>query len=100
MGNMKEIRSLASKIRIKKKLMKNDRTNKPIMPRTSEPVKRNRSVSRLKKEFTELGVDMTGTTEDSKFANSTTNKRKARSKSRDHKKAKMDVDNEGHSKQR
>ena len=64
--NMKEIRSLAGKIRIKKKLMKNDQRidnskNKPVMPRTTEPAKRSRSVSRLKKEFTELGVDMTGT---------------------------------------
>merc|ERR1711983_219544 len=89
--NMKEIRTLAGKIRIKKKLMKNDRkidrTNKPIMPRTSEPVKRSRSVSRLKSEFTALGVDMTGT-EEAKFAktpNSAT-KRKARSASRDVKK--------------
>lgn len=93
--NMKEIRSLAGKIRIKKKLMKNDRkidrTNKPIMPRNTESVKRSRSVSRLKQEFTELGVDMTGT-EEAKFAN-TPNKRKARSKSRDAaKKAKMDGD--------
>ena len=95
--NMKEIRTLAGKIRIKKKLMKNDRridrTNKPIMPRTSEPVKRSRSVSRLKSEFTALGVDMTGT-EGAKFAktpNSAT-KRKARSASRDVKKAKMDED--------
>lgn len=95
--NMKEIRTLAGKIRIKKKLMKNDRkidrTNKPIMPRTSEPVKRSRSVSRLKSEFTALGVDMTGT-EEAKFAktpNSAT-KRKARSASRDVKKAKMDED--------
>merc|ERR1712113_260295 len=95
--NMKEIRTLAGKIRIKKKLMKNDRkihrTNKPIMPRTSEPAKRSRSVSRLKSEFTALGVDMTGT-EEAKFAktpNSAT-KRKARSASRDVKKAKMDED--------
>merc|ERR1712083_1283552 len=85
--NMKEIRQLAGNIRIKKKLMKNDRkidrTNKPILARTTEPVKRSRSVSRLKKEFTELGVDMTGT-EDAKFANTpnSTNKRKSRSKSR------------------
>ena len=59
------------------------RTNKPITPRTTEPAKRGRSVSRLKKEFTELGVDMTGT-EDAKFANTPNSgdKRKARSKSR------------------
>merc|ERR1719429_521938 len=41
--NMNEIRTLAGKIRIKKKLMKNDRkidrTNKPIMPRTSKKPK-------------------------------------------------------------
>ena len=62
------------------------------MARTSEPVKRSRSVSRLKKEFTELGVDMTGT-ENAKFAN-TPNKRKSRSQSRaeNGKKAKMEVD--------
>merc|ERR1712228_1007389 len=60
--NMKEIRQLASKIRVKKKLMKNDQkmdnTKKPIVPRTSTAKKRERSVSRLKGEFEELGVDM------------------------------------------
>jgi len=99
--NMKEIRSLAGRIRIKKKLMKNDQktdrtANKPIMPRTTEPKKRSRSVSRLKSEFTELGVDMAGT-DDAHFAN-TPNKRKARSKSRslnEAKKAKMEVDESG-----
>ena len=95
--NMKEIRNLAGKIRIKKKLMKNDQkidrtANKPILPRTTEPKKRSRSVSRLKQEFTELGVDMSGT-DDAHFAN-TPNKRKARSKSRNEnaKKAKMETD--------
>lgn len=62
---MKEIRELAVKIRTKKKLMKNEqritRTKKPILPRTSEPKNRDRSVSRLKREFSELGVDMSGT---------------------------------------
>jgi len=60
--SMKEIRELASKIRVKKKLMKNDQkmdnTKKPIVPRTSRAKKRERSVSRLKGEFEELGVDM------------------------------------------
>jgi len=60
--DMKEIRELASKIRVKKKLMKNDQkmdnTKKPIVPRTSRAKKRERSVSRLKGEFEELGVDM------------------------------------------
>ena len=65
--------------------------NKPVMPRTTEAVKRSRSVSRLKKEFSDLGVDMTGT-DDAKFAN-TPNKRKNREKSRENaKKAKMDVE--------
>merc|ERR1711993_98980 len=63
--NMKEIRELASKIRVKKKLMKNDQitdnTKKPVVPRTSTAKKRERSVSRLKGEFKELGVDMDGT---------------------------------------
>jgi len=97
--NMKEIRQMAGKIRIKKKLMKNDRkidrTNKPITPRTTERAKRSRSVSRLKTEFTGLGVDMTGTG-DAKFANTpnSANKRKSRSKSRAEtaKKAKIEGD--------
>ena len=63
----KEIHELAEKIREKKKLMKNERrmnnTKKPVVPRTAEPKKRERSVSRLKKEFEDLGVDMTGTEE-------------------------------------
>jgi len=69
--DMKEIRELASKIRVKKKLMKNDQkmdnTKKPTVPRTSTAKKRERSVSRLKGEFEELGVDMTGT-DDANFA--------------------------------
>ncbi|QQP40358.1 Nucleolar GTP-binding protein 1 [Caligus rogercresseyi] len=62
---MEEIRELAGKIRVKKKLMKNDQridnTTKSIMPRNTIAKKRERSVSRLRKEFTDLGVDMTGT---------------------------------------
>jgi len=62
---MEEIHQLAEKIRTKKKLMKNEQrlegTKKPRLPRTSEPKKRERSVSRLKREFEDLGVDMTGT---------------------------------------
>ena len=68
---MKEIHEQATKIRTKKKLMKNENflnnTKKPTLPRTAEPKKRERSVSRLKKEFTELGVDMSGT-DDAHFA--------------------------------
>ena len=68
--DLEEIRDLASKIRIKKKLLKNEQrtnnTKKPVMGRTTAPLKRQRSVSRLKREFEELGVDMTGT-EDANF---------------------------------
>ncbi len=82
--NMAEIRELASKIRVKKKLMKNDRridrTNKPTLTRRAEPKVRERSVSRLKREFTELGVDMTGT-EDTHFATQKAKKRRSRSTS-------------------
>ncbi len=95
--NMKEIRSLATKIRTKKKLMKNEQrlnnTKKPTMPRTTEPKKRDLSVSRLKREFEELGVDMTGT-EDAKFAN-TPGKKRSRSASRSAKRARMEVDEPG-----
>ena len=57
---MDEIRELAGRIRTKKKLMKNEQrlnnTKKPTLPRTTEPKKRERSVSRLKREFEELEV--------------------------------------------
>ncbi len=47
---MTEIRDLAAKIRIKKKLLKNEQrtinTKKPVMGRTTAPLKRGRSVSR------------------------------------------------------
>lgn len=100
--SMAEIHELATKIRVKKKLMKNDqkidRNKKPTMPRTAPlgAAKRDRSVSRLKKEFTELGVDMAGT-DDANFAKTTPDnkKRRARSSSRSAKKAKMDVDGGG-----
>ena len=68
---MKEIREMASKIRVKKKIMKVDSridggVKRQPLPRTSTAAKRSRSVARLKGEFTELGVDMTGT-EDANF---------------------------------
>jgi len=92
---MKEIREMASKIRVKKKIMKIDQkidgTKKPTLPRTSLAAKRTRSVSRLKSEFTELGVDMT----DTDGANFTKSDR-GRSKSRvAAKRSKMDVDEGG-----
>nr|CAG4646106.1 EOG090X02QX [Macrothrix elegans] len=57
----KEIHRLANKIREKKKIVSIESRigrggNKPIVPRVSR--KRERSVSRLRNEFEELGVDM------------------------------------------
>lgn len=64
-ADLEEIRDLAQKIRTKKKLMKNEQrlnnVKRSTLPRTAEPKKRERSVGRLKKEFEELGVDMTAT---------------------------------------
>jgi len=55
-----EIKELAGKIRHKKAIMKADQfldnTKKPQVNRTSVAKKRERSVSRLKKEFEDLGV--------------------------------------------
>ena len=61
-GSYAEIKDLAQKIRYKKGLMKADRFinhGKQNMPRDTLPKKRSRSVSRLKSEFENLGVDMT-----------------------------------------
>merc|ERR1719322_2279300 len=89
---MKEIREMASKIRVKKKIMKVDSridggVKRQPLPRTSTAAKRSRSVARLKGEFTELGVDMTGT-EDANFT-----KTRGRSTSKAAaKRSRMDVD--------
>jgi len=87
-AGMEEIRELAGKIRYKKAVMKQeqklDNTTKPTLPRNTVAKKRERSVSRLKREFEELGVDMDGK-EDSHFARS-------RSAARPKKRAKMEVD--------
>ena len=84
-----EIKTLAGKIRYKKALMKADQridnTKKPIMPRNTVAKKRERSVSKLKREFEELGVDMKDT-EGTHF------KRASRSQSRPTKRLKMEVD--------
>jgi len=57
-----EIKELARKIRYKKGQLKMSRlidgTNKSRMPRDTLAKKRERSVSRLKREFEDLGVDM------------------------------------------
>lgn len=86
-----EIKELAKKIRRKKGEMKVDqwidRTKKPTLTRTSVAKKRDRSVSRLKKEFEELGV--TGLAEDDEDAHFL----RARSGSRNKpKRQKMDDD--------
>lgn len=60
-----EIKELAGKIRYKKACMKEeqiiDNTTKSVMPRNTLAKKRERSVSRLKREFEDLGVDMKDT---------------------------------------
>ena len=85
---MEEIRELAGKIRYKKACMKEaqklDNTTKPVMPRNTVAKKRERSVSRLKREFEDLGVDMKDK-EDSHF-------NRSRSAARPKKRAKMEVD--------
>jgi len=63
-SDYEEVHELATKIRSKKKVMKIDsqkRKNKTTatMPRTSRGNKRSRSVSGLRGEMSELGVDMT-----------------------------------------
>merc|ERR1719391_1390451 len=83
---MEEIRELAGKIRYKKACMKEaqklDNTTKPVMPRNTVAKKRERSVSRLKREFEDLGVDMKDK-EDSHF-------NRSRSAARPKKRAKME----------
>merc|ERR1711974_428186 len=90
--DMKEIREMASKIRVKKKIMKVDAridggVKRQPLPRTSTAAKRSRSVARLKGEFTELGVDMTGTEQ----ANFTKTRGRSTSKAAA-KRSRMDVD--------
>jgi len=100
--NYEEIKELAGKIRDKKAKMKRDQfidnTKKPIMPRSTAAKGRERSVARLRQEFTELGVDMADT---DKAHFTQTNKRKARSESRTpNKKAKMEGEENGRSQSR
>lgn len=68
---MREIEQLANQIREKQMILKdetrvNKASTKPIMPRTAGAKVRGRSVSRLKEELGELGVDMEDT-EDAHF---------------------------------
>lgn len=63
---MREIRALAKQIRRKKAILKdearvNKQSKKPTIPRTSGAKVRGRSVSRLRSQMEELGVDMSET---------------------------------------
>lgn len=63
---MKEIQDLAKQIREKKIILKdesrvNKQSTKPVMPRTAVARGRDRSVSRLRNEMEDLGVDMEDT---------------------------------------
>ena len=65
---MKEIRTLARQIRDKKIIMRQERailknSTKPVVPRTAPAKVRDRSVSRLRSEMEELGVDMSDTSD-------------------------------------
>lgn len=63
---MREIQQLAKQIREKKAIMKDEArilkaSTKPVMPRTAASKVRGRSVSKLKEEMEDLGVDMEDT---------------------------------------
>lgn len=63
---MREIKELAKQIREKKAIMKDEArilkaSTKPVMPRTATSKVRDRSVSKLKEQMEELGVDMEDT---------------------------------------
>lgn len=63
---MKEIKELAMKIRDRKAVMKqlsstNKNSTKPVTPRSFPARVRERSVGKLRDEFENLGVDMSGT---------------------------------------
>merc|ERR1711942_642832 len=87
-----EIKELAGKIRHKKAIMKADQfldnTKKPTLDRKSVAKKRERTVSRLKREFEELGVtDLETENPDSHF-----NRAKSVSRARPAKKQKLSSD--------
>uniref|UniRef100_A0A6M2DLQ9 Nucleolar GTP-binding protein 1 n=1 Tax=Xenopsylla cheopis TaxID=163159 RepID=A0A6M2DLQ9_XENCH len=90
---MKEIRELALQIRHKKAILRdetrvNKASTKPKLPRTAVAKVRERSVSRLRSEMENLGVDMSGT----ENANFTKTKTRSRSLSRPAaKRMRMDV---------
>lgn len=77
---MRDIVQMAKQIREKKAIMKDEArlqkaSTKPVMPRNTAPRVRDRSVSRLRAEMEELGVDM----EDTENAHFTKTRGRARS---------------------
>ncbi|KAL1501515.1 hypothetical protein ABEB36_006822 [Hypothenemus hampei] len=91
---IKEIRNLASQIRAKKAILKeeariNKQSRKPVMPRTTRAKVRDRSVGKLRKSMENLGVDMSDTTD----AHFTKTKQRTRSVGPVAKKARMDIQN-------
>ncbi|XP_022911465.1 nucleolar GTP-binding protein 1 [Onthophagus taurus] len=62
---MKQIKQLALQIRNKKAILKDEsrilkQSRKPVLPRTTAPKGRDRSVSKLRSQMEDLGVDMSG----------------------------------------
>lgn len=91
-----EIKALAMKIREKKAIMRDEsriikQCTKPKLPRTSAAKTRGRSVSRLRNEMENLGVDM-NETDDAHFTRAT--KGKAKTLGPISKRMRMDVDSE------
>lgn len=89
---MKEIKKLALQIRHKKIILKdearvNKQNKKPTIPRTSGAKVRDRSVSRLRSQMEELGVDMSNTDN----AHFTKTKARSRSLGPPAKRMRMDV---------
>ncbi|XP_013177143.1 PREDICTED: probable nucleolar GTP-binding protein 1 [Papilio xuthus] len=80
---MREIRQLATQIRNKKAILKDEsrltkQSTKPVMPRTSRARARDRSTNKLRDEMEKLGVDMSETKE----AHFTRTQSRSRSRSR------------------
>ncbi|XP_046742226.1 nucleolar GTP-binding protein 1 [Diprion similis] len=79
---MREIRDLAKQIRDRKAIMKDEAriakaSTKPVMPRTAGSKVRDRSVTKLRDQMEDLGVDMEGT----ENANFTRTRKRTRSQS-------------------
>ncbi|CAH0551719.1 unnamed protein product [Brassicogethes aeneus] len=93
---IKEIKKLALQIRHKKAIIKdeariNKQSRKPVMPRTAGAKVRDRSVSKLREDMENLGVDMSNTEE----AHFTKTKPRARSVGQPVKNMRMEVSSSG-----